>query len=169
MLQRLTRIAHGRTWWLALIALGLAQLAVALYYQYGKDELPCLMCIHARLWISAWLLLAVVALLVRRSRWLLAGCHALNTLIMAGLLETARLLLGTERGTLIASCEMELGMPDWLALDRWFPGLYQVQTSCGYTPELLFGITMAEALLVLSGALLLVSATLTVASLLRRR
>jgi disulfide bond formation protein DsbB len=168
MLERLNRIARSRGYWLALIVLDLAQLAIALYYQYARDELPCLLCIHVRLWVTASLLLAILALLVRRQRWLLVGCHALNTVIMAGLLERAWLLLGTERGTIIASCEMELGMPAWLPLDRWLPGLYQVQTSCGYTPQLWFGVTMAEALTVMGGVLLVISAVLTVTAVLKK-
>ncbi|MDH3971388.1 MAG: disulfide bond formation protein B, partial [Gammaproteobacteria bacterium] len=40
--------------------------------------------------------------------------------------------------------------PSWFALDQWFPAMFKVWEACGYTPELLFGVTMAEALLVLS-------------------
>jgi len=39
-----------------------------------------------------------------------------------------------------------------------------VQTSCGYTPLILFQISMAEALLVISVVLLIMSATLFVTS-----
>jgi disulfide bond formation protein DsbB len=165
MLRILTGFSKSRTYWVALIVLGIANLAVALYYQYGKDELPCLLCIHVRLWVSALILLGIVALFVRSSRWLLTGCHLLNTVIMAGLLERSWLLLGTERGTIIATCDFELGMPSWLALDKWFPALYQVQSSCGYTPKLWFGITMAEGLVAMSGVLLAVSAVLLLTSL----
>jgi disulfide bond formation protein DsbB len=51
-----------------------------------------------------------------------------------------------------------------LALQEWFPALFKVWEACGYTPELLFGITMAEALLVMSASLVLVSFMLTVAA-----
>ena len=55
---------------------------------------------------------------------------------------------------------MTLGLPSWFALDEWFPVLFGVWEACGDTPELLFGITMAEALIVLSWVLLLSSAAL---------
>lgn len=165
MIVTLKSIPASRAYWLALVFLGLAQLAVALFYQYARDELPCVLCIHVRVLISGFVLLSLFALLVRNSRWLLAAAHALNTAIMAGLVERAWILLGTERGTLISSCEFELGFPAWLAVDRWFPALYQVQASCGYTPELLFGVTMAEGLLVVFGVLLAVSTVLTAAAL----
>jgi disulfide bond formation protein DsbB len=59
---------------------------------------------------------------------------------------------------------MELGMPAWFALDKWLPQIFEVQTSCGYSPLILFDITMAEALLVISILLLIISATLFVTS-----
>ena len=57
-------------------------------------------------------------------------------------------------------------MPSWFAIDVWFPQLFKVQTSCGYTPELLFGITMAEALIVSSALLLVLAAVMVIATLL---
>ena len=41
---------------------------------------------------------------------------------------------------------MELGLPPWLALDKWSPQVSDAQTSCGYTPESWAGITTAETL-----------------------
>ncbi len=169
MLEKLNSMAEGRAYWLAIISLGVALLGAALVFQYVLDEPPCLLCIHVRLLITCAMLVAIAALLLRRSRLALAACHALNTFIMAVLFERSWLLLGTERGTIIASCGFDLGLPGWLALDQWFPALFEVQASCGYTPELLFGITMAEALVVLSALLVLISATLTVALFLRKR
>ena len=69
-----------------------------------------------------------------------------------------------ERGWVFGDCTMELGMPAWLALDKWAPTIFEVQTSCGYTPLILFNITMAETLLVISLLLLIISAALFVAS-----
>lgn len=165
MLDHLNRLATGRRYWQALILLGLAQLALALFYQYVRDEPPCMLCIQVRVLLSGVILLGIVALFVRRQRWLRTGAHVLNTVLLGALVERSWILLGTERGTLIASCAFDLGLPPWLALDRWFPALYEIQTSCGYTPELLFGVTMAEALLVTFGVLLAVSVVLTAASL----
>lgn len=168
MFQTLKRIAASRGYWLALVVLGAAQLAIALYYQYVKQELPCTLCIHVRVLVTGFVLLALVALLVRRQRWPLALAHALNTVIMAALVERAWVLLGTERGTIIAACDFDVGLPAWLALDQWFPTLFEAQTTCGYTPELLFGVTMAEALITMFGLLLLVSAALTIAAAVRK-
>jgi disulfide bond formation protein DsbB len=94
--------------------------------------------------------------------------HALTTLIFLGLLERSYQLLGTERGWIFGSCDFELGLPTWLDLQGWFPALFKVWEACGYTPELLFGITMAEALIVISSGLALVSLVMTTVAIIRR-
>jgi disulfide bond formation protein DsbB len=94
--------------------------------------------------------------------------HFLTIVIFAGLLERAYQLLGTERGFIFSDCGFDTGLPAWLALEQWFPAMFRVEASCGYTPVLAFGITMAEALIVLSAALLLISLMLTTASFLRQ-
>ena len=38
-------------------------------------------------------------------------------------------------------------MPSWFAVDQWFPALFEVKNICSYTPEIAFGISMAEALM----------------------
>ncbi len=171
MFNSLSHIGESRWYWLALLVLGLSMEGVALYYQHGLQQLPCLLCIHVRIWVAGFILLAVLALLVRNA-WFNCSMHALATIVMAGLLERSYQLLGTERGFVFGSCEMDLAMPTWFQLDVWFPALFKVWEACGYTPELLFGITMAEALIVLSAILLAMSLTLTVvvlANLIKRR
>ena len=169
MLTKLQTVGSSVWYWLALVVLGLSMEAVALTFQYVLEYLPCVLCIHVRIWVLGFILLALLALLLRRFRPLLIMVHMLNTVIMVGLLERSWMLLGTERGTVEGSCGMDSGLPGWFALDVWFPKLFKVWEPCGYTPELLFGITMAEALLVFSAAMVLISATLTIAALLGRK
>jgi disulfide bond formation protein DsbB len=83
---------------------------------------------------------------------------------MVGLVERSWQVLAVERGWVFGNCEMDLGMPTWFALDKWIPSLFEVQTSCGYTPLILFDISMAEVLLVFSVLLLIISAALFIAS-----
>ena len=163
MLSKLASFGSGAWYWLALGLMGLSMEAVALSYQYVLDYLPCVLCIHTRLWVLAFILIALLVLFVPRPRAVLVTAHLLILAIMIGLLERSWLLLGIERGFVVGSCDMDSGLPGWFALDVWFPTLFKVWEPCGYTPELLFGITMAEALLVFSAAMVLVSAALTIA------
>ena len=64
-----------------------------------------------------------------------------------GLAERAFYLYRLENGIGNGSCEFQLGMPDWFAVDRWLPWLFEVRNLCSFTPEIALGISMAEALL----------------------
>jgi len=83
---------------------------------------------------------------------------------MAGFLERSWRVLAVERGWIFGDCDINLGMPEWFALDKWIPTLFEVQTACGYTPLIIFGITMAEMLVVISVLMLIMSAAVFVAS-----
>ncbi|KPK55333.1 MAG: disulfide bond formation protein DsbB [Thiotrichales bacterium SG8_50] len=169
MLKNLARIAASAWYWLALIGLGVAMLAIALFYQYQLDYWPCVLCIHTRIWVMAFVLVGVVGLVGRKFRLPLIIGHVLVAVTMAGLLERSWMLLGVERGFIQGSCDFNLGLPAWLALDQWFPSLFKVWEACGYTPELLFGVTMAEGLLVMSAVFALIGCLLTLSTVLDRR
>ena len=168
MFSQLQNIAHNRWYWLGLATLGLSVIVIALFYQYALEELPCVLCIQTRIWISAMIVVALLALSLG-TRWLNIFAHVLMVVSSAGLLERSYQLLGTERGFIFGDCGFDLGLPAWFALDKWLPSVFRVETTCGYTPELIFGITMAEALMAFSAALLLISLTLTVAAFARQR
>jgi len=141
-------------WYGALFALaGASLLAAALFYQYVLGEEPCQVCIHARLWVSAWALTGVLVLFLPQTFAIRSAGHL--TLIVAGvgLAERALYLYRLENGIGDGSCEFQLGMPDWFAVDRWLPWLFEVRNLCSYTPEIALGISMAEALLGIATAL----------------
>lgn len=168
IIQHLHNMAHSRWYWLSLIIIGTSLLTAALIFQHVLEEMPCLVCIHVRLWISLLVLIALFGLLTCRSRCpnIIANLAVVGTAV--ALTERSYLLLGTERGFIFSDCGFNLGLPGWFAIDDWLPWLYRIETSCGYTPELIFGITMAEALIVLSVALLLISLSVTASSLFKR-
>jgi len=169
MLDRLANIGKSGFYWLALALIALSFEAVALFYQYGLELMPCVMCIQVRLWMMALIIVALLVLLLRRLRFVTVAGHLLTVVIAAGLLERSYQLLGTERGFVFGDCGFDLGLPGWFTPDKWFPVMFEVQTSCGYTPKLPFGITMAEALIVTSVVFVLLSLAMTVAAIARAR
>ena len=164
MLEIVSRLRQGNLYWILLIILGISLEGGALYYQYVLDELPCVLCIHVRIWVLGFVALAVLALLFDINQWFNRGFHLINTIIMVGLVERSWQTLAVERGWVFGECDMESGLPSWFALDKWFPAVFEVQAACGYTPLILFNITMAEVLMLVSSGLLLVSLALLVAS-----
>jgi len=168
IISLLTRIAHSRWYWISLLVIGVMMLVVALGYQYILKEPPCVLCIHVRLWVSLLIIFSVLGFYVRKSSRLNSMVHLFMVLIAAGLTDRSYQLLGTERGFVYGDCVFDLGFPAWLAIDQWLPALYGVETSCGYTPLLLFGITMAEALMVMSVLFLVISLAVLMASFLKK-
>ncbi len=169
MLTRLATLAAGASYWLGLLAIALALEAAALYYQYGLDYGPCVICIHIRIWVAALALVALLALGLRRCRVGLLLAQLLTLGVLAGLSERAWLLLAVEQGRVQGECNFDSGLPAWFALDRWLPQMFQVKEACGITPPLPLGVTMAEALLPLVAGLLALNLVLFVASVLRTR
>ena len=168
IVKQLKNISHSRWYWGAVLAMGVVMLVVALIYQHLLGERPCLLCIQIRLWVSLLVLVSFAGLLVRQNKLMNSIAHSLVEMISLGFVERSYQLLGTERGFIFSDCGFDLGLPAWFAIDQWLPSVYYVQTACGYTPELIFGITMAEALMLFSVCLLLVGAGVCLASFLRR-
>ena len=138
---------ESRWYWLGLALFGIALLGAALYYQYALGDEPCQVCIHARLWVVASTLIAVIMLITPQIP-LLRALGNLGVLIAgAGLYERARYLYRLDNGIGDGSCQFQLGMPDWFAVDRWIPWLFEVRNLCSFTPEMLFGLSMAETLM----------------------
>jgi disulfide bond formation protein DsbB len=160
----LINMSRQRRYWALLILVGIALEAGALYYQYALDEWPCVLCIHVRILVMGFVLIAIPAIFFTDSMPGMRLFHGLNTLLLGWLVERSWQVLAVERGWVFGDCDMDLGMPAWFALDKWLPSVFEVQTACGYTPIVLFEISMAEALLVISIVLLIISATLFVSS-----
>lgn len=168
IINSLINIAHSSWFWILTIIAGLTLLVVALSYQYILDELPCVLCIQIRLWISLLVVLSIIALFIHRYHIPNFIAHLCVFVIAIALTERSYQLLGTERGFLFGDCGFTSGLPAWFAIEEWLPWLYRIETSCGYTPEIIFGITMAEALMVLSVFLLVLSFCVTLASFKKR-
>ena len=167
MIQQLRSMSHSHWYWSAYIVAVLILLAAALYFQFVREELPCLMCIQVRLLVSLLVIVAFAGLFSRHNRVINSIAHLSVVMIAAGLTERSYQLLGTERGFVFGDCGFDLGLPGWFAIEDWLPWLYRVETSCGYTPEIIFGVTIAESLMVLSVLLLLLSSCIFLASFVR--
>ena len=166
-MSSLTNLLQSRWYWAVVAAFGFMLLAVALYYQYALGDEPCQVCVHSRLWVVAFSLIALIMLMAPQSAALRALGNLGVLIAGAGLFERARYLYRLENGIGDGSCQFQLGMPDWFAVDRWIPWLFEVRNLCSFTPEMLFGLSMAETLMAL-GATVCVVAICTAALGLRR-
>lgn len=153
-------------YWLAMALGALALEGAALYYQYALGEYPCVLCIHVRIWVAAFVVAGVLGLLLKRSRGGLVAANVLSLAVAIGLAERSWRTLAVERHWIEElSCTMDAGLPSWFALDHWFPAVFGVQASCGFTPLIAFDITMAETLMAISAVAVVVTALVTAATL----
>lgn len=159
-----TTIANSSWFWILNIIGGLFLLVVAVYFQHVHNELPCVLCVQIRMWVSLLVVISTMVLFFHKYRLPNIIGHISIFLIAIALTERSYQLLGTERGFIFSDCGFTSGLPTWFAIEEWLPWLYRIETSCGYTPEVLFGITMAEALMFMSVSLLLLSLIVTLAS-----
>jgi disulfide bond formation protein DsbB len=143
----LLQLLQSRWYWLTIALFGIALLGVALYYQYALGDEPCQVCIHARLWVVAFTLIALVMLVIPQIKILRILGNGGVLIAGVGLTERARYLYRLENGIGDGSSQFQLGMPDWFAVDRWMPWLFEVRNLCSFTPEMLFGVSMAESLM----------------------
>ncbi len=150
MLHYAAALGKHAGFWLTIILIGCALEGIALFYQYVLDYGPCVLCIHIRIWVLAIIVLAVAALCLRHYRVPSLLLQMLSLGAAAAMLERSWMVFAVERNLIEGSCEMSTGLPDWFALDKWFPEVFEPWELCGYTPDLLLGVTMAEGLLLIT-------------------
>ena len=81
----LINLSGQRRYWAILILVGIALEAGALYYQYVLDEWPCVLCIHVRILVMAFVLIGVLAIFCTGSTAAMRLFHGLNSLVMGWL------------------------------------------------------------------------------------
>lgn len=143
-------LTNGRGFWWVVFALSGSLLGAALYWQYVIGDDPCQVCIQARLWAVALGLVGALMLLLPESPLTRLSGLVLTFIASAGMGERAHYLYEIENFRGDGSCEFTLGMPSWFSVDQWFPALFEVRNICSYTPEIAFGVSMAEALIVIA-------------------
>lgn len=155
-LTKLNALNQSLFYWILVIFSSAALLGGALYYQYALDFEPCVLCIHVRLWVCAFLLIGLIGLWVRLNRVSLIVANLLSVISAIGFLERSYETLATERGWSESSCGINAGLPSWFDLERWLPALFEVRDSCGFTPYVIGTISMAE-ILVATGILVFIA------------
>lgn len=118
----------------------------ALYYQYGLDYGPCILCVQIRALVFLIILVSIIALASNSYSALRKGASfALAPLTLFFAYQTY-LVLGIERGWFEGSCTMDAAFPAWIPLHEWLPSVFEPWELCGYTPYIIGKITMAEVL-----------------------
>jgi len=158
--NELYKFVESRYFWLTGVLFLTLMEGIALFYQYGPGMwYPCALCVQVRAWVVGAIIFALLGLVMAKNFWWRWMALNLTIIMMAGALYTSYYAYGVEQGTVISSCTMGAGFPEFMPLDQWIPFLFEAQGMCGQSPPMPLGLSMVEALLVTLSAPLLVLIT----------
>ena len=142
----------GRTsaaWmWLLLSAFLLE--VTALYFQYGMELRPCIMCIYQRTAVFGIMFAAIIPLLTnniitRLLAYLLWGVSAIWGLIIA--LEHVE--IQGAKNAFFATCEIVPNFPSWAPLHEWLPNIFAATGDCGEINWSFLNLSMPQWMVVI--------------------
>ena len=119
----LSHTIQTRLYWMALAIAGCALLAVALYYQYVLGDEPCQVCIHARLWVIAFTLTALVAGHAATQAHSVGRKHRCTHCMCWP--DRAGEIFVPPRLNRGRKLPVPIGYARWFAVDQWMPWLFE--------------------------------------------
>lgn len=155
MLDSFYNFSKKRLFWYLVAGYFFLMELIALFYQYVLDYYPCALCVQVRAWIWGATFAALATAFVHDKFWLRWAGLTLTGLFLGGGFYTSWYAWGVEKGTVISSCTMGAGFPEFMLLDEWIPFLFRADGFCGQSPPMLFGLSMVETLLITIGIPLL--------------
>ncbi len=150
-------ITQQRAPWLLLAFSALLLEAAALYFQYGMELDPCVLCVYQRAAVLGLLVSALIGLsaprvlLARAIGYLGWAASTLWCLYLA--LKLSGMQLGFIAPSL--SCDVNAKFPAWLKLDRWLPELFQPTGFCGEIQWQFLGLSMPQWMVIIMVSLLI--------------
>jgi disulfide bond formation protein DsbB len=137
--------------WLLLALSALSLEAAALYFQYGLDLDPCVLCIYQRAAVAGIFISGAVGFFLYPftfARWLgLIGWGAAVIWCLYLAFKLTAMQLGLVGPSL--SCDVKAKFPVWLKLDQWLPEIFQPTGFCGEIQWQLLSLSMPQWLVII--------------------
>jgi disulfide bond formation protein DsbB len=139
--------------WLLVAGSALALELSALYFQYGMDLAPCVLCVYQRAAVAGILLAGLVGALAPSLPLLrLLGYAGIATAAFIGI-DLATHHVAIQRGEAFG-CAFFAEFPSWAPLDTWLPAVFQPTGACGEIHWRFLGRNMPEWMQIVFGAYL---------------
>jgi len=139
---------NSRFFWISGLVYLLLMESIALYFQYILDMEPCSLCVQIRAWVLGAMILSIFTSFVcTKFIWRWIGLTLTIALLIGGLY-TSWYSWRVEKGEIISSCSLGAGFPGFMPLDDWVPWLFSAQGICGQSPDMWFGLSMNEGLII---------------------
>ncbi|OAT37555.1 disulfide bond formation protein DsbB [Proteus myxofaciens] len=157
MLTSLRHWSQNRSSWilLALTAIGLE--ATALYFQYGMELMPCVMCIYQRIAVLGILVAALIGAtapkmalmrIVGGFLWLYSAYRGIELSW-----EHTQLIINPSP---FATCDFFVTLPSWFPLHEWFPSVFQATGDCSISQWKFLSLEMPQWMLIIFSAYFIV-------------
>lgn len=134
--------------WALLAATAIGLEATALWFQYGMELQPCVMCIYIRLAtlgiVAAGLVGMIGASRWRALRWFGFAVWGISAGYGLALSRELVTIQSPAAGDPIGGCSFLPNFPDWMPLHEWFPSVFMPTGSCLDSPWDWLGYSMAQ-------------------------
>lgn len=149
-------VVDRRAWWLLAASALVLELA-ALWFQYGMQLDPCVMCVYERLAMFGLMLAGVLGALNPNVVVLRVLGYGLWAVSAGWGLSLALRHVGIQTDdSNMFSCEFAADFPAWAKLDEWLPALFQPTGYCDDVQWQWLSLTMAEWMIVVFAVYLLI-------------
>jgi len=143
-----------RTPWLLVLVSALLLESIALYFQYGMQMDPCVLCVYQRSAVLGVMIGGAIGAVYPKSLLVrLAGYLAIATSAVLGLrfaLQHVAVLNGQS-----FDCSFLPDFPVWMPLHEWLPWLFQPTGLCDEIDWSFLGFTMPEVMVGIFSAYLM--------------
>ena len=155
-MKAIYELGQNAYFWLIGILYFMLMESIALYYQYVLQFFPCALCVQVRAWVVGAIFSSIASIYFRGKFWIRFLGLLLTIGFVFGAFYTSYYAWGVENGTVISTCSMGAGFPSFMPLDQWIPFFFGADGPCGQSPDMWFGLSMVETLLLTLGAPLIV-------------
>ena len=146
----LSSLATNKRAWALLALSALALEIAALFFQYGMDLRPCVMCVYQRVAIWAIFFAGVVGYLAPNAVLMrLVGYGLWATGAIWGLfIALEHVEMQTSATAFLFGCEFVPNFPSWAPLHEWIPILFKADGDCGEISWQFLGYSMPQWMVV---------------------
>ena len=131
MIRLFSQLADKKSAWFFLFFSALALQAVALYFQYGMNLQPCIMCIYQRTAMYGILLAGLIVLIKNNVFTRVIGFA--GWAVSAGwgfIIAREHVEILNAKNPFFASCEIVPNFPSFMPLHEWLPAIFAAKGSC---------------------------------------
>lgn len=164
----IAKSAEQKSYWLLLALSAFIFELVALYFQYGMDLQPCIMCVYQRLAVMGVLISGliggfschhVLGRLISFSTWAVSAIWGL-------IIALEHVDIQSNSGSLFFTCEFVPNFPTWMPLHQWMPAIFEATGDCGEISWSFLNYSMPQWMVVIFAVYSLAFATVLLSRLL---